>query len=596
MPSTTKAWLRVKNDIQRYMRNPTNADRLLALRADWVSNPKEESSMARKATKKKGKRKGGRKKRRTAAQKAATAKMQRAAARSRRKKSGGTRRKSRKSRKGGRRKATRRKSSSRRRTRVVKTEKVRIVRVPAKGTQAVKVQLTRRSGGKKRRKGGKRRKKNPTPAPLTGTELAKLQDNPTGALDGLFSNPMGPFSRQSIVSYGSAILGVGLGLVAADFGDRVAATRTPADSTPEAGTARRPWYGRDAAAAIRRRPDAIRLGVQAGGAVVAMILAYLTRRGRTLPWLFGGVSVGFGANLLQQLTTWWVMPMLLKVPEDKPGEESLANRLYSLEQGHYQDEVDKVFENWGAVPALSAGQAETPQIQAPVPAGGAGFLGKGRSGKQANGQLAAADLERARSEGFFLTGRLGKCASCGGQGGCWASCHDLGEDCGPCAGPGIRDAKQCRYTVCDSDNLYVMAQAASVDINAVAALNGGGTPDSFWIPGNGVVLPYSMCKYIEKRDNGGGMKPPISVPPGGPSAFPAVPGMPSPPGAPFGTPSMPMTPGAFPPVEQPAQAIPAKVIDQAIPSAAPVSTMVYGVGDAEKEQRSLSLFGDENTD
>ncbi len=73
--------------------------------------------------------------------------------------------------------------------------------------------------------------------------------NPTA----LYEN-VGVMSMGTWASFGTAAVATAIGLVVADFVDRVVATRQPADS----GTTKavRPWYGRDAAAAQRMRPDA----------------------------------------------------------------------------------------------------------------------------------------------------------------------------------------------------------------------------------------------------------------------------------------------------------------------------------------------------
>jgi hypothetical protein len=285
-----------------------------------------------------------------------------------------------------------------------------------------------------------------------------------------------------------------------------------------------------------------------------MVLAYLTRRGRALPWFFGGAAVGFGSNLLLQLVTWYVAPAVLKA---KPTDENLGNRLYPAQQGDIQDGIDAIFDDWNSNPVLQGGQAETANIPAiSVGVSGASTLGKAGSGSQPpSGQLAAAsDVERARTDGFFLTGRLGKCGSCGGQsGGCWASCPDLGTECGPCAGPGVQRAKSCRYRVEIGDDLYAMAAKANVSVVSVDDLNGG-TPDTYWRVGAVVLLPNAMCRYLYASTpngggpNGGGQPMVPAVPPtygtpmtpsAPPYGQPMVPAVPAPP---YGTPMMPSNP------------------------------------------------------
>jgi hypothetical protein len=191
-----------------------------------------------------------------------------------------------------------------------------------------------------------------------------LLDNPGGG--GLLDNPLGAFSGENIKKFGVAAGGVALGLIVADFVDRYVATRKP-----KGDGANNPWYGRDAAAAYRQKPDAMRLGVQALGAGGSMFLAYQLRNKAWAPWLFGGLALGFGVNLIKMLADWWLMPAVLSVKEADAGKMSLGNRLYPLEQSYVQEKVADIFKNWNdatKAPAdLAAAQTkDNPTIVGPL--------------------------------------------------------------------------------------------------------------------------------------------------------------------------------------------------------------------------------------
>lgn len=553
----TDAWLRVQRDIEQYAANPiSTADlvRVPAVRAtEREANPKREvkSVAAAKKRKKKGaKRSKAKTKRAKATRKTAARKTKKKAAKKRRKKRAAAEAPAPKKRRRKRKKAaapkrkrakakrkTKRKAAKRRGRRAAETATERTVKVPRSSTrtQVIRVEVAakepRRAAARKTKKKRKKRKKNPSEAgDLGGRQMVVRDINPTdvglagadtgnsGVLGGLLSNPDGPYTMESLRGYAIAAGGVGVGLVIADFLDRYVATRTPDDSTPTTGTAKHPWYGRDAAAAQRRRPDAMRLGAQAAGAVAAMALTYWFRSGNVLPWVFGGTSIGFGANLLKQLTDWFIMPMVFSV--DDPTEESFANRMFPLEQTDVQDEVDKLFENWASVPALLAGQAEKPTISSPL-AGPQGIytLGKAGSGNgQPHGtntlgtpaqprplatQPSSAPAQEPSTVGaspeFIQTGRLGKCGSCGGYGGCYATCSDYtGYVTSECKGCNGKAPKKCFYIVQAGDDFSMMVAAANADISAINMMNGGGGPETYWQPGNKVMLPFVMCRYIEK--------------------------------------------------------------------------------------------------
>jgi hypothetical protein len=433
----------------------------------------------KKAAKKKTSRKGKRK----------VSAKQRAAARKNIKKAQAARR-----RKAGKRsapKATKRKRSTKRKSRKSKGRTARVtrtvtrtVRVPAKkGT--VRIELT-----KPRRKS--RRRKNPIGGPSLA--LARMENPSGGFLGGLLSNPNGPFSRASLGKYATAAVAVTIGFVGADMLDRFVATRAPGKAGDQEG--KFAWQGRNAAAAQLRRPDGVRLAFQAGGAVFSMALAYWTRNGRFLPWALGGLSVGFGANLGKMLVNGYLMPVIFKVED--PSKPSLGNRLYPTEQEAVQKALEDGFAKWNTVPTL-ANQQVTEGGGIASPLGGAGSLltlGKGDRGA-ANGQVGAARSLRG-DEAFVITGSLGKCGSCGGMNGCYSSCERL--TCGPCAGGGSR---ACKWQVEVGADLDSMLAQSGTDVETLNSLNGGMSPDAYWIPGNYVVLPNSMCKLVAPPESTG---------------------------------------------------------------------------------------------
>lgn len=282
-----------------------------------------------------------------------------------------------------------------------------------------------------------------------------------------------PFTRKNLVSFGVAATGVGVGLVFADFLDRWIATRRPADSANPAGTANHPWFGANAAAAQRRRPDALRLGGQAAGAVGAMGLGYLVRGRPVIPWLLGGIALGFGANLVKQLIDWWLMPALFQVKE--PSEASFANRMYPLEQTAVQDAVAAMFENWGGTPNLASNQLQTPTVVGVLP--------------PTSGQSPIYALGRAANP---TSGQHGKVAGCAD---CWPK-------------QGIPKAR-CRYTVKQGDDLTALLQATGTSIEIINALNGGRSPTSYWVAGNLVQLPYEACAYLDSGQPGRSAATPV---------------------------------------------------------------------------------------
>lgn len=291
--------------------------------------------------------------------------------------------------------------------------------------------------------------------------------NPVG-LGGLMKNQ---FSRGRLAEYGVGVLGLGIGVTIADLVDRYVATMPPSGG-------QNPYFGRNAAAAQQRRPDVMRLGAQGLGALIAMVLTYVTRNVKGAPWLFGGLAGGFGVNLVQMGTRWFVMPMLLK--SDNPNDPVLANRLYPLEQKVVQDPVTQFFENWTATPTLAASQAGGPVSASPL-AGGAAVYMLGKNGQ--NGQRR-----------LIPTGKLGACASCGGNGGCYEDCPDYN-----CEGCGHGDA---RYQMEHGDDMGTMTAEAGVDAGVVYGMNldQHGRPRTSFTSGEFVRVPHALGRYLQRRD------------------------------------------------------------------------------------------------
>lgn len=334
-------------------------------------------------------------------------------------------------------------------------------------------------------------------------ELA-MNSNPSflGNPSPLYAN-QGIMSMGTWASFGTAAVATALGLVVADFVDRIVATRTPADS----GTTKavRPWFGRDAAAAQRMRPDAWRLGAQAAGAVVALGLAFWTRNIKFLPWALGGIALGFGSNLVFNLAKWWLMPAILKVEKDD--EQTLANRTYVLEQDKTQTIVQGMFEKWDQNPSLASQQAAegSQVILGPLASAGPGgvyALGKGRP----NGSAAPGAV------GKVNTGRLGLCPHCKQVNGCLSNCPTLCPKC-----PEYMPFTKAKYPVKAGDNLTQLTQLGGVNVSDVNALNGGGSPETYWQVGKTVFVPYGMAMAIEAVAKRNG----VGAPPAAPAETPA---------------------------------------------------------------------------
>lgn len=388
---------------------------------------------------------------------------------------------------------------------------------PRRHAKAAKKGWRKRKHGKGRRRTTKRCRpchpKRGAKGRFTGgySRRAELLANPHLPNPPALYENAGIMSMGTWASFGTAAVATALGLVVADFVDRVVATRQPADD----GTTKavRPWFGRDAAAAQRMRPDAWRLGAQAAGAVVALGLAFWTRNIKILPWALGGVALGFGSNLLMKLTTWWLMPAVFKIA--KPDEQTLANRTYVLEQSDTQDTVAGMFEKWASNPSLANQQLPEGQqtILGPLASAGASgvyALGKGR----ANGSAAPGAVGANSAQ--FNTGRLGLCPHCKQMNGCLSNCPTLCPKC-----PEYKPFIKARYPVKAGDNLTQLAALGGVRVSDVDALNGG-TPDTYWQVGKTVFVPYGMAMAIESIEKSGtvGAAPPATQPEPSPAAPP----------------------------------------------------------------------------
>jgi hypothetical protein len=337
---------------------------------------------------------------------------------------------------------------------------------------------------KRRRKS--RRRSNPAGMPyIPSTALARsgMLDNPSYST--LFENPMGAYSMDSLKAFGIASAGVGLGLLVARGIDRFVATMKPAKSK-DGKEANRAWYGKAAVSAINRRPNAMRLGVQAAGAVVGIGAAYALKNKPVAPWLFGGIALGFGANLLLQVMEWYAIPYFMKTK--KEDEQTLPNRLYVLEQVDTQDKVDLSFEDWGSKKALADNQDQnTPLIYGPLNSEPSStvFLGRGAAVSRPSSPVGVGAPRR-----FVPDGRVGHCNECGGDSGHYSGCGQ----CDVCNGGG--GGRRCLYTVEREADIYAIAQAAGVEIGVIAAMNGGGTADQWWVLGRKVQLPEAACNVV----------------------------------------------------------------------------------------------------
>lgn len=381
------------------------------------------------------------------------------------------------------------------------------------------------------------------------------------------ANPVG-----NLRAFAVATGGIALGFILADGLDRFVATRKPTGGV-------RAYVGRDAATIINSKPDSMRLAATALGTAAMMAASYYTSRRRPgVSYFFGGLAVGFGVKLLQQLANWYVMPAVFKVGDNK-SEDTLANRLFSLEQKDVQDAVHKSYDPTTTPPGdrFQATQDKTtpPSYPAVGPTTGQYLAGRG------NGMRAISPLHGAPSRGAVSalkprkSGQSGRCGTCGGDGGCYDGCSDACDECG--------NTKACEFMVGPSDDLNAILAASGVSMSEVSALNPGGVN---WTPGATVVLPNAACMHVS------GQTPPppaynpnVPTPFGGnnplvqnPGGFPAFPSGNIPVNAnPTGI--MPTGPQAFNPGVQPGVIFP-------VQNVGPVGPMLKGTGDLARDLRA----------
>ena len=291
----------------------------------------------------------------------------------------------------------------------------------------------------------------------------------TNPVNGMMSN-QGPFTRDRLMGFGILSIGIGLGFAGASFADRFAATRAGVVKD-----GKQALYGANAAAAILAKPNGMRLAVQAGGSLVALGAGYATRNMRGLPWLFGGLAIGFGGNLIRMLVESYAMPALLPAGN---GEVKAGNRYYPLEQKYVQDRLVPFVVTPPAGTRLAlASQATEPISPDPISAGGS-ILALG------DGQPTAR---------FLADGTVGSCSECGGQGGHLSSCS---SHCPKCSAT-------YSYEVQRGQNLLADATLAGIDPNFVAAMNGNKSL-SLVKPGERVRIPFLFGQFLadEARKRG----------------------------------------------------------------------------------------------
>ncbi len=157
-------------------------------------------------------------------------------------------------------------------------------------------------------------------------------------------------STMSLVTAGIA-MGVGaLSYGFTDLLDRYVATRAGATKDQT-----NPAYGSQAVARIQQAPDGMRIGVQAGVALLGTVGAYMTYANHPrVAAVMGGIAGGAGTHLLWQVIESKLLPLAIKVKT--PNEASFANRVLPDFQD-YMQAMDKVAGNtpMGTAPAPSPG-------------------------------------------------------------------------------------------------------------------------------------------------------------------------------------------------------------------------------------------------
>lgn len=404
---------------------------------------------------------------------------------------------------------------------------------------------TTRSGGTRRRMAARRPRR---ASSVYMTAPRAYRNNPVNlaSVGGFAANPvgMGVYRDNPVTNlkdFAMATGGVALGYIAADTLDRFLATMKPAGGT-------QPYFGRDAATLINSRPNGMRLAAGALGTGLMAAVSYYTARTRpNVSTFFGGLAVGFGVKLLASVWQWYIAPAIWKVDEAKPN--SLADRMFSLEQKAVQDKVKAEYKSpdggrfsatQGAnaqISLVSSGQvgglpSHQGQGAAPVP-----FVDAAHSNGAVGGTVAGGSY-RGRSLRKRKSGSIGVCSSCRGVNACYEGCHDACTSCGY----SDESAPNCTVTVQAGDDFAALAATVGVSMDDVVALNNGVFNP---VEGSTVTLPYSMCALLSSED-GAVQTPsgsPVSViaPPRGGVTVKVPPVMPPPR---QGTPSSPISPAA----------------------------------------------------
>jgi len=137
----------------------------------------------------------------------------------------------------------------------------------------------------------------------------------TGKKYTFLKNPLNSTKKLAVAGVGLAV-----GLTAASLLDRYIATMPPKGSD-------KALVGGAAAAQIQAQPSNTRIAAQGLGTVGSGIGAYLLRRKSPLGSVFlGGMAVGFGVKLFQQLTEGLLMPKVFKAKSST--EATFANRFF----------------------------------------------------------------------------------------------------------------------------------------------------------------------------------------------------------------------------------------------------------------------------
>lgn len=370
----------------------------------------------------------------------------------------------------------------------------------------------RRRSGKAKRKQARRKGKARCTVKQAARVLGRrggLHDNPMGMglvvrenpEYGLNLNPLlpneSPFTSAGAMQFGLAALVTGVTFWVAGVVDRGVATRKPKGG-------KFAYFGAEAAAAQRVRPDAWRYAAQAVGALLCLVGAYVTRDRKVAPYLLGGGAAGFAGNGVKMLLDYEIAPRVLAVKPEDSAKPKLGNRLFPLEQDLVQKEISKLFqaENWKNNPNLVNAQTEVAKDQPGItPVVGGTWLtppmmslGGPESGKaRANGDAGTVGSPDQAPRVFLNTGRLGNCPVCSGRDGCYSDCGTLCPNC-----PEYCPGTECEYEVQRGDDLAALAAAGGVSIEVVNALNGG-SPEDYWIAGNTVKLPYGICQVVSRE-------------------------------------------------------------------------------------------------